>query len=237
MDSWEAETLQLLEVQLCSRALCAGWMSEMKSAAAHSHCVWVYVKYGLPLRGMHCSAVPLVAAISESCGNILQLWFIPGVRGTGEEPTGAWLCLRDAVCYLICLLEASQVVTEPVFVVRFLQDGPSLRGWHGHSPTTATRCSSWHPSASTKSPISSRDWQRWAHARTCGPLITICTNNSNKTVTNYLYSCCIPSFNLGASLQNLVENTPRNALSVFYLGPNTVYSWNSLSISHQCSWK
>lgn len=90
MDSWEAETLQLLEVQLCSRTLCAGWMSDMKSTT-HSHCVWVYDKYGLPLRGIHCSAIPLVAAISESCGNILQLWFIPGVSWAGEECERWWL--------------------------------------------------------------------------------------------------------------------------------------------------
>lgn len=166
-----------------------------KWKAPHTHIVfWVYNKYGLTLRGIHCSAIPLVAAISESCGNILQRWFIPGVSWTGEECERWWLRADwslivfawRGVLVNLPSQSLSQVVMESAFIVWFLQDGPSLRGWHGHSPTTATRCSSWHPSANMKSAISSRDWQRWAHAHTYRLLITIC-NNNNKTVTNYFY--------------------------------------------------
>lgn len=237
MDSCEAETLQLLEVQLCSRTLCAGWMSETKSIT-HSHCVWVYGKYGLPLRGIHCSAIPLVAAVSESCGNILQLWFIPGVSWTGEECERWWL---RADWSLIVFVWRGVLVNLP-------SQGP-LKLWRNLCllsdscrmdqvcpADTSTHQQPQHAAAAgthqqTRSQPQTVETGGGELIHILRLFITIYSNNNNKTVTNYFYSCCVPSFNLGASLQNLVDKVPWSVLSVFHLGPNTVYSWYSLSLS------
>lgn len=116
---------------------------------------------------------PLVAGTSGSCGSVPWLpWLSVGVGNFGA--TECYILFVVPECFhhhpppppVFSRLFIFSRLTVAEWCLSSLQDGPSLRGWRGHSPTTATRCSSWRPSANTKSATNSPDWQRWAQMHT-----------------------------------------------------------------------